>query len=100
MPHKIPEDAQRLADRLRLAADEIESAARYGVPIPYLISIDGNQYGGATFSALDGEFDAWVEYSEAAVTNYVHDGSDWSRAEVNVNGLPLSFAVERKAVTA
>lgn len=89
----IPEDAQRLADRLRMAAEEIESAARYGVPIPYMVSADGHTHGGATFSATEAEFDAWAEYAEATVERYEHDGTDWSRACVVVNGLPLRFSV-------
>lgn len=32
--NQIPPEAQRLADHLRKTAEEIESAARYGVPIP------------------------------------------------------------------
>lgn len=95
----IPEDAQRLAYRLRMAADEIESAARYGVPIPPLVSVDGYQYGGASFSATEHEFAAWVDYTEARVEGYEHDGAHWSSAEADVNGLPLRFAVQHDSAT-
>jgi hypothetical protein len=101
----IPEDAQRLADRLRMLADEVESAARYGVPIPYLVSVSGNQYVGASFHASEDEFDAWVDYTfggdEGAVReDYEHRGSRWSRARLSVNGLPLEFACQRERAEA
>lgn len=96
----IPEDAQRLVARLRMLADEIESAARYGVPIPYMVSASGHKFGGASFSATEAEFDAWVDYTfegdeSADREDYEHDGSAWSRAQVTVNGLPLVFACTR-----
>ena len=102
MSHPIPEDAQRLADRLRMAANEIESTARYGVPIPYLISVSGHRYSGASFAATEDEFAAWVDYTEAEVEHGHHHGSDWSAAETDVNGLPLRFSVRHatEAVTA
>lgn len=101
----IPEDAQRLAERLRMLADEIESAARYGVPIPYMVSVSGHQLGGASFHATADEFDAWVDYTfggdeHAAGEDYEHRGSAWSRAKVNVNGLPLEFACQRESTKA
>lgn len=96
MSHPIPEEAQRLAARLRVLADEVESAARYGVPIPYMVSVSGHTHGGASFAATPAEFDAWVDYTEAATEDYRHNGSDWSRAEVVLNeGLPLSFSTAR-----
>ena len=98
MSHPIPEDAQRLARRLRMLADEIESAARYGVPIPYMFSVRGHKYGAASFSATEDEFAAWAEYAEAAVEHYEHEGEDWSSAECDINGLPISFAVRHEAV--
>lgn len=98
MSHPIPEDVQRLADRLRMAADEILSAARYGVPIPYMVSASGHRFGGVSFAATEAEFTAWAEYTEAEVEDYVGpDGARWSRATVDVNGLPLSFAVRHEA---
>lgn len=98
----IPEDARRLADRLRMLADEVESAARYGVPIPYMVSVSGHAFGGASFSASEEEYAAWVDYtfggdSGATGEDYEHEGAGWSRATVNVNGLPLEFACRRSA---
>lgn len=98
----IPEDVQRLADRLRTAADEIEAAARYGVPIPYMVSASGHQLGAVSFHATPDEFDAWVDYTfggdeKAEGEDYRHRGVNWSRARVNVNGLPLEFSCQRDA---
>lgn len=96
----IPEDAQRLISRLRMLADEIESAARHGVPIPYMVSASGHEHGEASFHATEAEFDAWAEYV-AEVTgerrDYEHAGGRWSAVRANVNGLPLGFATERLA---
>lgn len=90
-----PKDAQRLVDRLRLAAEEIESAARYGVPIPPYVSVTASEYGDVGIPMDADEFDAWVDYTEAEVEDYEYEGRPWSRAHVDVNGLPLSFAVQR-----
>jgi len=92
MTHIIPEDAQRLADRLRSLADEIESAARYGVPIPFMVNVNGHTHGGASFSATEHQFAAWAEYAEAAVEEDDYEGCRWSRAKADLNGLPLEFA--------
>ena len=102
MSHPIPEDAQRLAARLRMAADEIESAARYGVPIPFCVTVGGHEFASMSFSATEHEFAAWAEYAEAAVEQYEHDGYDWSAATADINGLPVRFSVrhEAEAVTA
>lgn len=96
----IPEDAQRLVQRLRMLADEIESAARYGVPIPYMVSTSGHKCGTASFAATEEEFDAWVDYTFGGDENahgedYEHNGKNWSRARVDVNGLPLEFSCSR-----
>lgn len=90
-------DAQRLANRLRMLADEIESAARFGVPIPSMVNVEGHEYGYASFSATEEEFAAWVEYVEANVIDYEYHGLPWSMASVDVNGLPMRFAVQHKA---
>jgi hypothetical protein len=86
-----------------MLAEEIESAARYGIPIPSMFSISGHTHGGASFSATPDEFDAWVDYTfggdeNAIAEDYNLDGADWSSASVNVNGLPLRFATQRQAV--
>ena len=96
--HQIPEDAQRLANRLRMAADEIESAARYGVPIPSTVSASGHRFGAVGFAATEDEFAAWATYTEAEVEHSHHHGSAWSSAEVDVNGLPLRFSVRHATV--
>ena len=100
MSHQIPPEAQTLAHRLRLLAAEVESAARYGVPIPYCVNVSGHVYGGASFAATETEFAAWVDYTEAEAEHDHHHGSNWSSAEVDVNGLPLRFHVQHKAVSA
>ena len=97
MSHPIPADAQRLADRLRFLAGEIESAARYGVPIPYIVNVSGHEYGGVSFSATEEEFSAWVDYTETKGEGYEHDGALWSTAAVDLNGLPLAFTVKHSA---
>lgn len=93
----IPKDAQRLADRLRRLADEVESAARFGVPIPTLMYVSSHKFSDVSFAATEHEFAAWVDYTEARVD---HDGDEWSSARADCNGLPLSFSVRhRPAVT-
>lgn len=89
-----------LSQRLRQLADELDSAEQYGVPIPMHVSVSGHEFGSAAFSATEEEFDAWAEYTDATVTDYEHEGSDWSSSEVNVNGLPLHFHVKHGALTA
>lgn len=90
----IPADAQRLVDRLRKAADEIESAARLGVPAPKVLNVDGWEYGnGCGFHASEHEFAAWAEHTEATVRDYEHEGVPWSEAVTDVNGLPMRFHV-------
>lgn len=97
MSHPITADAQRLALRLRLLADEVESAARYGVPIPFCFNVAGHEYSNVSFSADEHEFAAWAEYTEAQVRDYEHEGRAWSEAVADVNGLPLRFHVRHDA---
>ena len=101
MSAAIPADAQRLADRLRMLADEVESAARYGVPVPTLMSVSGHEYGRATFAATEEEFPAWADYvadADPTREDYEHNGASWSRITVDVNGLPVEFAVRHAGV--
>lgn len=97
----IPPDAQRLADRLRHLAGEVESAARFGVPIPDLISVDAREHAcAASFSADEREFAAWAGYTEAKVTYYRYEGRKWSRAVGDLNDLRVEFAVQHEATKA
>lgn len=100
MSHPIPDDAARLVDRLRMLADEIESAARYGVPIPDLFSVSSHICGAASFHATEHEFAAWVDYTEAEVEHdHHHGGARWSSTEVNIGDgdrLPLRFSVRHE----
>lgn len=71
-----------------------------GIPIPYCVNVSGHQFGGASFSATDEEYAAWVDYTfggdeHASAEDYEHSGSNWSRAVVNVNSLPLEFSCKR-----
>jgi len=93
----ISEDTQRLATRLRMLAEELESAGRYGVPIPESFGVSGYEHGGATAAMTEAEFDAWVEYTEATRIDYEYQGDQWSRAEVDVNGLPMRFCLKHEA---
>lgn len=97
MTHPIPPDVARLTDRLRQLAEEIESAARFGVMVPIRWSVSGHEYGDVGFAATEHEFAAWVDYTEATVIRSHHHGTDWSAVEVDVNGLPLSFAIRHDA---
>ena len=90
-------DAQRLANRLRMLAEEVESAARYGLPIPSRVSVGGYRFSDASFAATEHEFAAWVDYTGARVEEYEHDGARWSSAEADLSGLPLRFAVRHGA---
>lgn len=94
MSAAIPEDAQRLADRLRALAVEVESAARFGIPIPFGFSVSGHEYGRATFAATAEEFDAWAEYTEAEVEDYEHEGEQWrsGSATIGEHDLRIQFA--------
>lgn len=99
MSHQIPSDAARLIERARVLADEMASAARYGVPIPATVCIDHYAHGDVTFSCGDDRwmFDSWVDYAEAQVEEYDYDGHHWHRAAANVNGLSLTFSMTSPA---
>lgn len=95
MSHPIPPDAQRLADRLRLLAEEVESAARYGIPVPIYWSIGAAENSSVNFHATPEQFAAWADYlnAESDVVEYEAADARWQRVErVDVNGLALSFA--------
>ena len=91
---EAPDLAALLVQQLRLAADEIDSARRYGVPIPPIVSVFAfnASHPGLSFSATEHEFAAWVEYAEAEVEEYESGGQRWSRATADVNGLRVGFA--------
>lgn len=84
---------ETLPDRLRALADELESAERYGLPIPGMVSVSAHKYGQASFHTDDAAlFAAWADYTEAEVVEYDHASHHWSRATANVNGLSMQFA--------
>lgn len=95
---ETPDLAAILVKQLRLAADEIDSARRFGVPIPAIVNVYAFNVAtpGMSFSATEHEFAAWVEYTEAEVEEYEHEGKHWSRARADVNGLRVQFAVARE----
>jgi hypothetical protein len=81
-----------LPQRLRALADELESADRYGVPLPHVVTTTSFQNTHATFHADPDVFDAWADYCEATVAEYDYDGRQWRRVITNVNGLKVKFA--------
>ena len=86
--------------RLRMLADEIEAAHRYGVPIPPVVGASGYEYGDASFHLEPAEFDAWADYCDQPdVTPYEHEGFMWRRTRADVNGLALTFSTCDAAVT-
>lgn len=90
-----------LAQRLRALAEELESAERYGLPLPPMVSVSAHKHGSATFHTDDRDlFDQWADYTEADVTDYDHAGHHWSRATANVNGLSVQFATARPMIAA
>lgn len=96
------EPANVLAHRLRLLADEIQSAHRYGVPVPTTLTVDSYDVGGVTFSATPAEYNAWVDYCVGVeVRDYDHDEKHWRTASADVNGLNVRFAMSQpQAVSA
>lgn len=76
---------ESLPDRLRALAYELESAVRYGLPMPA-----GADVASGAFIYLDdpATFEAWVDYLEAPVTS---NGS-FSYAEAGVNGLRVTVS--------
>ena len=90
--HPIPEDVRRLADRLRDLADEVESAARWGVPVPIHWYVSGHHFGSVGCSTDPYEFAAWAEYVEADVTESIHHGGVWRSFVADVNGLPVKLS--------
>jgi hypothetical protein len=87
--HKV----DTLPNRLRALAEELESAERYGVPMPYM----GSVAEGASFHLDPDAFDAWAEYTEADVRSYEHDGRRWRSVSVDVNGLHFDFGTVVKS---
>lgn len=91
----VPPEAARLIERGRQLTEEFASAARYGVPLPTSLILDGHEHGGVYFSVGDDPalFDAWVVYADAEVTEFDHDGKHYRRAAAEVNGLSVTFAM-------
>lgn len=93
-------DVSTLARNLRMAADELESAARWGLDIPHHANLSGHRLLGGLSLVMDSgtQFDEWAAYTEAEVEDYTHADHHWSRARANVNGLLVEFFVKRGPV--
>lgn len=81
-----------LAQRLRALADELESAERYGVPIPDYVT--AGKRGIYFDTSHDGSlFDEWLGYCDTVeVAEWVDDNDvRWQRATTDVNGLLVEF---------
>lgn len=90
-----------LADRLRSLADELESAERYGLPLPAMVSTSSHNHTHVSFHTDDRDlFDQWADYTEAEVVDYDYADHHWSRATADVNGLIVQFATARPILTA
>lgn len=88
-----------LAARLRLLADEIDSAHRYGVPIPEsIIVVSHGPYGGASTHTDRATFDAWADYLDseptATVSESRHHGSIWHTVAATINEGQLPVRVQ------
>jgi hypothetical protein len=88
----MSKSATPIIERLRALADELESAERYGVPLPDVVSAVGYPFGGASFHVDPLVFQAWADYTEATVEEYDHEGDHWRRCRADVNGLLVEFA--------
>lgn len=88
--------AEQLVRRLYDAADELASAARYGLTVPASVSISGYERQGLMLilDTVD-EFDTWADYATNATTQeYDHDGAHWHSGVGDLNGLLVTFAVK------
>lgn len=94
MSHPIPLNTQSLIARLRHTADELESAARYGVPIPSTVSVSEGEYGEARFATYANEYGPWLEYSEGTEREYIRDDRRWRSVEavIGEHDLKIAFA--------
>jgi hypothetical protein len=82
-----------LPQRLRALADELESAERYGIPLPYMVSVAQARYTHATFHADPDVFDAWADYCEVEPVEYESaDNRTWRQVITDINGLKVEFA--------
>lgn len=94
----MPETTGLLIRRLRDAADELESAARYGLTVPPVASVNGydNLEGLQISLATVEEFDAWADYAaDVDVVEYEHDGRRWRRGAgtLGLEWMRVEFAV-------
>ena len=94
MSHPIPPEAQTLATRLRLLAAEIESAARYGVPIPESFTVNGSHFGAAAAHTDAATFAAWADYLEADTEERRHHGHIWHTAASRISNGDLPIRVQ------
>lgn len=90
--------AETLIANLRKAADELDSAHRYGLPIPTYVSVTGyDTLTGDLGLPLDTfeQVDAWAEYAaEITVKDYDHGSERWRRGtgRLGLDGLRVTFA--------
>lgn len=89
-----------LAQRLRALADEIESAERYGIPLPTVVSVSSYDGQDVSWHMPDpAEFDAWADYIEADVQEYDYNGRHVRTAEADVLGLAVRISTSTALVT-
>ena len=94
MSHPITSEAALLIGRAKHLADEMASAARYGLPIPAVVSLNSyDNLEGVSFSldSMD-DFDQWAEYAEANVREYEHVARHWHYGVGDLNGLGVTFS--------
>ena len=79
-----------LADRLRALAEEMESAERYGVPLPTLVFVNRHSdIAPVSFHTDPATFDSWVNYTEAEPETT--PDARYRVATADINGLRVSF---------
>jgi hypothetical protein len=90
-------DPNTIAGRLRLLADELDSAEALGVPLPPTVHVNSHtNLEGAGFHLEAGEFAAWLDYVDnpPVVESWHHD-KHWRVVSTKVGhgGLRLEFTM-------